>query len=715
MRLPIESAHKTAGYLTLVPAYGRDYKSKREVMEAWDAGKDFIVQDMMSPYDGKPINKADAKAAGIGNVNIRYKKMRSVAVIKVAAGKAWVVPPDQFIESALREGIITPSEARSRRLRDAASIVAGNLRDRHLEGQGFGSSDFWYYLEDFLHYARIPFVRDSRGEFTRLPEGTDPRTVRRAKFPEGKKMTVDEVAEVVGPEFKQMNEDPPESVKKVRKEMEEAMSADLLPVERAASEQQAEKLEAEAEANEAQADADRQKADAARMKESAGGLYGYTKGTQTDVEATIRKAQRQASKLAKTLHGQDHQAMDFLRVHAKRSGSKTARLLLALMEEYPQVDLLPIEQVKQAEDTPMGMYGYPSGTARLALDACSALRSGIGEVAYNLHSRRMAKHDRITGFLKEHSKTAKCGYARLLLDTYPEAPRLAAKKKLPDELKKHQFTSDDNPNPKGNDKDGDGKSGEKPDFLKEIEDKKGKKASLRRAARRHFAGRRYNYDEVIDFLTEDKSTPELERMWKKWSEMVEDLHDRWFEGWAEANAPELLDESIDYKELAWKAFGSVTGMGIGLWEGDFLGDEHDEAFEKVVNRDSKVSRFGQDLDDEITMARLYDDEESMRMASRRKMLRKAFVPDSVDGWLEWEDGSRTAARKTAGRKVTIEAEDGGYIVYLHGIRRNTGLTPPVPLRQAEEIASIVRNYPKNYTAEQIGSELHRSFFSSRRA
>jgi hypothetical protein len=654
MRLPIESAHKTAGYLTLVPAYGRDYKSKREVMEAWDAGKDFIVQDMMSPYDGKPINKADAKAAGIGNVNIRYKKMRSVAVIKVA------------------------------------------------------------------------------------------------KFPEGKKMTVDEVAEVVGPEFKQMNEDPPESVKKVRKEMEEAMSADLLPVERAASEQQAEKLEAEAEANEAQADADRQKADAARMKESAGGLYGYTKGTQTDVEATIRKAQRQASKLAKTLHGQDHQVMDFLRVHAKRAGSKTARLLLALMEEYPQVDLLPIEQIKQAEDTPMGMYGYPSGTARLALDACSALRSGIGEVAYNLHSRRMAKHDRITGFLKEHSKTAKCGYARLLLDTYPEAPRLAAKKKLPDELKKHQFTSDDNPNPKGNDKDGDGKSGEKPDFLKEIEDKKGKKsagrnpfpelgrsvfpgqavqavfpgpydrrakdvmgdtsplgywaimfgdengwfrysdiailagedgesidmvhredgkwywgasvdlepwrtaslskmrgkkASLRMAARLHFAGRRYDYDEVIDFLTEDKSTPELERMWKKWSEMVEDLHDRWFEGWAEANAPELLDESIDYKELAWKAFGSVTGMGIGLWEGDFLGDEHDEAFEKVVKRDSKVSRFGQDLDDEISMAREYGDEESMRMASRRKMLRKAFVPDTVDGWLEWEDGSRTATRR----------------------------------------------------------------------
>ena len=32
-----------------------------------------------------------------------------------------------------------------------------------------------------------------------------------------------------------------------------------------------------------------------------------------------------------------------------------------------------------------------------------------------------------------------------------------------------------------------------------------------------------------------------------------------------------------------------------------------------------------------------------KMASAAdRMLKKAFVPDSVDGWLEWEDGSRTA-------------------------------------------------------------------------
>jgi len=45
--------------------------------------------------------------------------------------------------------------------------------------------------------------------------------------------------------------------------------------------------------------------------------------------------------------------------------------------------------------------------------------------------------------------------------------KMAGKGDVPDALKKHQFTSEDNPNPKGNDKDGDGKSNEpKPAGLK---------------------------------------------------------------------------------------------------------------------------------------------------------------------------------------------------------------------------------------------------------
>jgi len=466
---------------------------------------------------------------------------------------------------------------------------------------------------------------------------------RQAKFPEGKKMTVEEVAKVVGPEFAEMNENPPEQVKKLREDMEESMGADdhewdqghesrkhkasdLLPIEKAAaswfdmffteknipskvfevtdrqgithmipneavieaikqtrgsekakieetlrkidfgngdvnhylahlakglaeqysgalrfaSQEEAEKLEAEAEANEQQADADRAKADAAQMREAAGGLYGYTKGTQRDVEASVRKAQRRAASVAKTLYAKDERSVDFLKAHAKRANSKTARLILSAMKNlgprvasdktaalgieavkpnlfYVSTDdgdtygpykegaaenamdalnengvdavvekgsvvlktilkpgqfqlgtpaelkrqrlasrLLPIERVaakdsakkewsrkdrkrkdvktkvrqdqkkdlaqRQREKVAGGLYGHPTKTARLALVACSDLRAYVGEVAYNLHSRRTAKYANMTGFLKEHGKTARCAYSRMLLASYPDAP-----------------------------------------------------------------------------------------------------------------------------------------------------------------------------------------------------------------------------------------------------------------------------------------------------
>jgi len=570
---------------------------------------------------------------------------------------------------------------------------------------------------------------------------------RQAKFPEGKKMTVEEVAKVVGPEFAEMNENPPEQVKKLREDMEESMGADdhewdqghesrkhkasdLLPIEKAAaswfdmffkeknipskvfdvtdrqgithmipneavieaikqtrgsekakieetlrkidfgngdvnhylahlakglaeqysgalrfaSQEEAEKLEAEAEANEQQADADRAKADAAQMRQAArsttyeittrynhdnerdveavfdhllddvdrsytegtadygntevsiirddqgrdrgiemtvsvsnwqdaddakalataiqkslirsgyrssglrrlaskvaaGGLYGYTKGTQRDVEASVRKAQRRAASVAKTLYAKDERSVDFLKAHAKRANSKTARLILSAMKNlgprvasdktaalgieavkpnlfYVSTDdgdtygpykegaaddavdalnendvdavvekgsvvlksilkpgqfqlgtpaelkrqrlasrLLPIERVaakdsakkewsrkdrkrkdvktkvrqdqkkdlaqRQREKVAGGLYGHPTKTARLALVACSDLRAYVGEVAYSLHSRRTAKYANMTGFLKEHGKTVKCAYSRMILSCYPDAP-----------------------------------------------------------------------------------------------------------------------------------------------------------------------------------------------------------------------------------------------------------------------------------------------------
>jgi len=82
----VHNQHRWAGKsLTIVPAYGRDYKSKKAVEADWNADKDFIVQDMMSGYDGSFVNKSDAKRMGVSHVTVRYKQLRNVTVIKVAA------------------------------------------------------------------------------------------------------------------------------------------------------------------------------------------------------------------------------------------------------------------------------------------------------------------------------------------------------------------------------------------------------------------------------------------------------------------------------------------------------------------------------------------------------------------------------------------------------------------------------------------------------
>lgn len=63
---------------TLIPAYDRDYKSAKAVRADWEAGKDFVVADFYSKYDGKVANKEDFPA---GEVRIRYGNLRQVMVI----------------------------------------------------------------------------------------------------------------------------------------------------------------------------------------------------------------------------------------------------------------------------------------------------------------------------------------------------------------------------------------------------------------------------------------------------------------------------------------------------------------------------------------------------------------------------------------------------------------------------------------------------------
>jgi hypothetical protein len=65
-----------SNYATLTPAYGRDYKSGKEAVAAFEANKDFQIQP-----SGQYINKEQI-APGI-TVNLRYNRLTQVKPVKV--------------------------------------------------------------------------------------------------------------------------------------------------------------------------------------------------------------------------------------------------------------------------------------------------------------------------------------------------------------------------------------------------------------------------------------------------------------------------------------------------------------------------------------------------------------------------------------------------------------------------------------------------------
>lgn len=60
-------------YITLTPAYGRDYKSKKQILEDFDNERDFMVQP-----SNQYINKQ--QITWPCTINFRYKQLRSVFV-----------------------------------------------------------------------------------------------------------------------------------------------------------------------------------------------------------------------------------------------------------------------------------------------------------------------------------------------------------------------------------------------------------------------------------------------------------------------------------------------------------------------------------------------------------------------------------------------------------------------------------------------------------
>jgi hypothetical protein len=65
-------------YVTVSPAYGRDYKNGKEALAAWNEGRDFLINDM-SIY-GTYVSKREAPAEW--EVSIRYNNYRDIVKVK---------------------------------------------------------------------------------------------------------------------------------------------------------------------------------------------------------------------------------------------------------------------------------------------------------------------------------------------------------------------------------------------------------------------------------------------------------------------------------------------------------------------------------------------------------------------------------------------------------------------------------------------------------
>ena len=66
------------GISPITPAFGRDYRSKKAVLEDFDADKDFLSAR------GQPINKSQIKEEGIKDIQVRFGKLRKTAMLEVS-------------------------------------------------------------------------------------------------------------------------------------------------------------------------------------------------------------------------------------------------------------------------------------------------------------------------------------------------------------------------------------------------------------------------------------------------------------------------------------------------------------------------------------------------------------------------------------------------------------------------------------------------------
>ena len=65
-------------FITLLPAYGRDYKSKKLIIDDLNNNKDFLESTSL-----RAINKQQFKELNISSFNVRYDQQKKITNIKI--------------------------------------------------------------------------------------------------------------------------------------------------------------------------------------------------------------------------------------------------------------------------------------------------------------------------------------------------------------------------------------------------------------------------------------------------------------------------------------------------------------------------------------------------------------------------------------------------------------------------------------------------------
>ena len=79
-------------YLTLLPAYGRDYKNKKLIIDDLNNNKDFLESTSL-----RAINKQQFKELNISSFNVRYDQHRKITNIKIKDLK-WIDKLNKYYE-----------------------------------------------------------------------------------------------------------------------------------------------------------------------------------------------------------------------------------------------------------------------------------------------------------------------------------------------------------------------------------------------------------------------------------------------------------------------------------------------------------------------------------------------------------------------------------------------------------------------------------------